>query len=138
MEESDCSYRGSALGDDTARRSVREVMLTRPKTLPAEATVADLRRVFTNPRVEMALLVEVSRLVGAVDREQLDEAWPDDMPARSLARRDRVTIGADATVAGAMARLDENGGRRLIVVGDDGATVQGLLCLNADRTGFCG
>jgi CBS domain-containing protein len=138
VEASDCRDRDSAHGDDAGRRPVREVMLTRPKTLPAAATVADLRRLFTNPRVETALLVEQSHFAGVVDRERLEDAQPDDLPAAALANRDRVTIGADATVAEAMARMDENGSRRLVVVGDDGATVRGLLCLNTRRTGFCG
>jgi predicted transcriptional regulator len=116
---------------------VRDVMLTRPKTLPAEAKVADLRRLFANPRVETALLVDRSRLVGVVDRERLDDGHPDDAPASSLAHRERVTIGADATVAEAMARLDENSATRLVVVGADGTTVEGLLCLNTRRNGFC-
>jgi CBS domain-containing protein len=137
VEASDCGRSSPALGDGVARQSVREVMLSRPKTLPAEATVADLRRLFENPRVETALVVDGTRFVGVVDREQLDVPHSDDTPARSLARRDRVTIGPDAPVADAMDLMDETGGRRLVVVADDGVTVQGLLCLSTDRTGFC-
>ena len=137
MEASDCRDRGSAVGE-AGHRPVRDVMLTRPKTLPAGATVADLRRLFAMPKVETALLVDRSLFIGVVDRDRLDEAQPDELPATSLARRDRVTISADATVDDAMARMDEDGGRRLVVIGDDGATVEGLLCLNTRRTGFCG
>ena len=137
MEAPDCRDRGSALGE-AGRRPVREVMLARPRTLPAGATVADLRRLFANPRIETALLVDRSLFVGVVDRDRLDEAQADDLPATSLARRERVTISADATVDDAMALMDEDGGRRLVVVGNDGATVEGLLCLNTRRTGFCG
>jgi len=32
---------------------------------------------------------------------------------------------------------DRDGDRRLIVLDPDGATLRGLLCLTADRTGFC-
>jgi CBS domain-containing protein len=73
-----------------------------------------------------------------VDRQQLDAAHSPETPARALARRDGVTIGGNQTVADAMALMDATGGRRLVVVADDGATVQGLLCLGTDRTGFCG
>lgn len=138
MQGNDCHDRGSAIGDEAGRRSVREVMLTRPKSLPVEATVADLRHQFANPRIENVLLLDGPRLAGVVDRARLDEALADDAPAAALAHREDVTIGADATVADAMARMDESGGRRLVVVGDDGATVHGLLCLNSGRTGFCG
>jgi predicted transcriptional regulator len=138
MEATECSSGGSSHGDDAARRCVREVMLARPKTLSAQATVADLRRLFANPRVATAVLVDQSRFVGVVDREQVDAVLRDDVSARSLARGDGVTIGADATVADAMARLDANRSRRLVVVSGDGITLQGLLCLNTRRTGFCG
>jgi hypothetical protein len=37
----------------------------------------------------------------------------------------------------AMARLEKDGAWRLVVVDADGVTLQGLLCLNAKRTGFC-
>ncbi len=137
VEGTECRNPGSALGDDAVRQSVREVMLTAPKTLPAEATVGDLRRLFTNPRVESALLVDGSRFFGVVDRERLYEALPDDVPAAPLSQHDDVTIEVEATIADALARMDESGGRRLVVVGDDGGTVQGLLCLNSGRTGFC-
>src|SRR5215472_7432497 len=127
--DSGCGSSGSGVGDEAVARCVREVMLTRPKTLPPEATVADLRRLFQNPHVETALIVDGSHLVGVVDRHELDETRSDDIPARSLARREHVTIGVAATVADAMARMDETGGRRLVVVADDGATVEGLICL---------
>lgn len=64
---------------------VRDVMLARPKTLPVEATVADLRRLFANPRVLTALLVDGPMFVGSIERDDLDAALPDDASARSLA-----------------------------------------------------
>jgi CBS domain-containing protein len=138
MEGTGCGKRGSAVGDDAGRQCVRDVMLTRPKTLPAEATVADLRRMFTNPHVESALLVDGSQFVGLVDRGQVDERSPDDLLASALAQREKVTIRADASVADAVARMDGNGSRRLVVVAADDTTVEGLLCLSTDRRGFCG
>ena len=138
MEASGCGDRGPAIGVDAGRRAVRDVMLTRPKTLPADATVADLRRMFTNPRVATALLVDGSEFAGLIDREEVDDGSPDSMLARLLVRREHVTIRADATVADAMAQMDRNGSRRLVVVADDDTTVEGLLCLNTNRNGFCG
>jgi CBS domain-containing protein len=83
-------------------------------------------------------VVDGARLIGVVDRQQLEAVHSPDTPARVLARRERVTIGGNQTVADAIALMDETGGRRLVVVADDGSTVQGLLCLSSDRTGFCG
>jgi CBS domain-containing protein len=119
-----------------AGRVVRDVMRSRPKTLPADATVADVRRLFADTHVVTALLVDGARFAGAVDRASI-QAAPDDAPARTLARDDEsVIISPDATVAEAMSRLDRDDSLRLVVVEPD-ATLDGLLCLNAARTSFC-
>lgn len=120
-----------------ASQRVRDVMLGRPKTLPAGATMADLRRTFANPHVLSALLVDGPSFVGVIDRGEFDDV-PDDAPVLPLAHTAGVTIDPDATVSEAMARLDRDGTFRLVVVGPDGAKLEGLLCLDSTRTGFCG
>jgi CBS domain-containing protein len=116
--------------------TVRDLMRRRPKTLPREATVGALRRMFANPLVLDALLVDGAAFLGVVDRDDVDDR-PDDAPAQALARSAGVTISPDATSAEAMDRLDKEGAWRLVVVGSDGVTLEGLLCLNAKRNGFC-
>jgi CBS domain-containing protein len=128
---------GGAATEEAGVQRVRDVMLARPKTLPADATVADLRRLFANPRVATAVLVEQDAFVGLVDRAAVDDRLSGDAPARPLAHSAGVTIAAEATVGEAMARFDEDGGTRLAVLDPDGSTLQGLLCLNTARTGFC-
>jgi CBS domain-containing protein len=118
------------------RVTVRDLMRTRPKTLPSDVKVGDLRRLFANPHVLDVLLVDGEAFVGVVDRDDVDEV-ADDVPAQALAHSAGVTIGPDATWNEAMARLEEDGAWRLVVVDSDGFTLQGLLCLNAKRTGFC-
>jgi CBS-domain-containing membrane protein len=113
---------------------VRDVMVPRPKTLPAGASVGDLRRLFGNAHVQTALLVDGSEFVGAVDRHTVPDHTPDDSPARSLATSGDV-IGPEAPMAEAVARLDERGTDRLVVL--DGPKLVGLMCLTKDRTGFC-
>jgi CBS domain-containing protein len=113
---------------------VRDVMVTRPKTLSASATVGDLRRLFTNGHVQTALLVDGAAFVGAVDRPSVPEHAADDSPARSLAT-DGDVIGPDAPMTEAVARLEANGTDRLVVL--EGAKLVGLMCLTKDRTGFC-
>jgi CBS domain-containing protein len=138
VEVSDCR---KSDGDGAGRevRLVGDAMVAKPKVLPVGATVADLRRLFDNPRVAAAVLVDESRYAGVVDREQVaDGALPDEAPAASLARWQGTTIRPDATVDEAMAIMDADGGTRLVVVGEDGVTLRGLLCLNHRRTGFCG
>lgn len=115
---------------------VRDVMQARPKTLDARATVAELRSLFENVHVRDALLVEDGAFVGSVEREQVEAELPDAAPARDLARRDVLTISPDASAAEACRLLDEAGAWRLVVAGANDR-LEGLLCLNTVRTGFC-
>ena len=121
--------------DDAAGRLVRDVMVSRPKTLPADATVADLRRQFENPRVQTALLADDGRFAGAIAPSELPETADDADPARAYARVDIPTLAPDATMDEALALLDERGDFRLVVL--DGGTLAGLLCLDRRGTTFC-
>jgi CBS domain-containing protein len=121
---------------EAANATVADVMLADPKTLSADATVGDLRRLFARPSVLTALLVDGAAFVGVVVRENLGDL-ADDAPARPLARSAGVTIGPEAPASEAMARMNGNGTWRLVVVGPDGVTLKGLVCLNSKRTGFC-
>jgi CBS domain-containing protein len=116
---------------------VRDAMVTLPKTLPADGTVADLRAMFANPHVMSALLVDGPEFVGLVPRDALRDETPDGQPVRSLVRRDVAMIDPDAPLAEAFALLDEHAERRLVVLDRDGRTLRGLLCLTSDRNGFC-
>ena len=125
-----------SLMDQDRNLTVRDLMRTRPKTLPGNATVGDLRRLFIDPRILDVLLVDDAAFVGVVDRDDV-HGLPDDTPAHELAYSAGVTIRPDAKLTDAMARLEQDGAWRLVVVGPDGVALEGLLCLNAKRTGFC-
>jgi CBS domain-containing protein len=116
---------------------VRDAMVTSPKTMPADGTVAELRAMFANHHVVSALLVDGSDFVGLVHRHELHHDVPDERPARSLARRDVATIDPDAPLDEALTVLDGRADRRLVVLDPDGRTLRGLLCLTGDRGGFC-
>jgi hypothetical protein len=125
--------------DAAAARLVRDVMVIRPKTLPVDATVGDLRDQFTNPRVQTALLSDGGRFAGAIAPSELPDTADAAEPARVYARADVPTLAPDATVAEALALLDARGDFRLVVLegeGDD-ATLAGLLCLDHTATTFC-
>ena len=77
---------------DAAARLVSDVMVRRPKTLPADATVGDLRRQFENPRVQTALLAEDGRFAGAVAPTELPDSAEASEPARAYARVDVATF----------------------------------------------
>lgn len=116
---------------------VRDVMVTRPKTIPATASVADLRGMFANPHVISALLVDGSTFAGVIDRDEFPVDAPDDASARDFAQTDVPTVTPDARVVDAMHMLDLTAQRRLVVLDDDGATLAGLICLDESRSGFC-
>ena len=125
--------------DDATSLLVRDVMVSRPKTLPIDATVADLRRQFESPRVQTALLADAGRFAGAVAPTELPETADDAELARAYARVDVPTLGPDAPMTEAIALLEARGDFRLVVVeGEgDGARLAGLLCLDRRGTTFC-
>lgn len=136
MSSGDCSNervpRGFA-GD----LCVRDVMVKSPKTVPADGSVGDLRRLFANPHVMTALLVDGQEFAGVIERDGVPLEASDEHRVRDLACRDVATIEPDAPLAAALSRLDERSVRRLVVLDPDGRTLRGLLCLTSDRDGFC-
>lgn len=118
--------------------SVGDVMVTRPKTTPANATVGELREVFANPHVISALLVDGDLFAGIVHRDALAAAdAADDAPATDLAAAGTVTVRPSMPLPDAVAILDGADSRRLVVLADDGETLAGLLCLDESRSSFC-
>jgi CBS domain-containing protein len=123
--------------DTVTDRTVADVMMTRPKTLRADATVADARAVFTNPKVQTCpILGDDGRLLGDLAREQVPGAEADDEPARLHADDDPPTIRPGASMQEAIDRLRELESERLCVIDAD-RRLLGLLCLNGRHSAFC-
>ncbi|MFN0154390.1 MAG: CBS domain-containing protein [Gaiella sp.] len=120
---------------EARERTVADVMLARPKTLRADATVTDLRRLLENEHIVTVLLVEGDHYVGSVERSAVLDGLAGSTPAASLAQPGD-TIVPDAPMSEALARFDATGGRRLVVVEPDGR-LAGLLCLGSGRNAFC-
>jgi CBS domain-containing protein len=116
---------------------VRDVMIAQPKTLPATATVGEVRVLFANAHVRSAVLVDGAAYAGMIDRAVLPDDAPADEPAFPYATRDLATVTPEDPIAVALERLDASGSLRLAVLDADGATLRGLLCLNGTATGFC-
>lgn len=115
---------------------VRDVMLRRPKTMPAETSVEEARAALANDHVHLVLLTDGSTLVGTLARTDLPPGGPGSGPALPWSTlRDR-TVPATAPADAVPAILAARGLRRLAVVDDDG-TLLGLICLKRRRTGFC-
>jgi len=109
-------------------------MLRAPKTLAADATVAEVREQFENPKVQMVLLVDGEKFAGAVTAIPVGAA-PTDL-AHGYRDENPETIEPEASAEDAFARATASPNRRVIVLDDEG-NLLGLLCLKQDRTGFC-
>ncbi len=109
-------------------------MLRNPKTLTAAASVAEVRELLTNPKVQMVLLTEGGAFKGAVTHVPA-EASPRDR-ALAYVDTDAATISPRASADEAFERAAASPTRRVIVLDEDHSLV-GLLCLNPSRTGFC-
>jgi hypothetical protein len=71
--------------------------------------------------------------VGRDDLEGADDA----AAIAGLATAQPPTAGASDRVADVIAGLGKDAGRRFVVLGDDGRTYVGLMCLDRDRTRLC-
>jgi len=116
-------------------RTVADAMLARPKTLPADATVADARRLFERPAVRTLLLADGTLFRGSLERDDLPADAPDDAPALDFAGN-YESIRPDAPVEEALARIAGRREQRLVVLDADGETLRGLICLTGEG-GFC-
>jgi CBS domain-containing protein len=112
-----------------------DLMLPDPKTLGADASVAEVRDLLANPKVQLVLLTDGREFKGAVTDVPPDAAPGD----RALAYIDpgAETISPFASADEAFERTAAAPNRRVIVLDDD-RNLLGLLCLNQGRTGFCG
>jgi CBS domain-containing protein len=117
--------------------TVGEVMIAKPKTLPTDAVVADVRRVFENPSVRTVLLADDGTFRGAIERDLVPADAPADGAALRYAQTDPVTVTPAMLIPDAIALLDGREEPRLIVLDEDGVTLRGLLCFNRSSSGFC-
>jgi CBS domain-containing protein len=112
-----------------------DLMVVDPKTLDADASVAEVRDLLANPKVQLVLLTDGRAFKGAVTHVPPDAAPSD----RAVAYIDpgAETISPFASADEAFERTAASANRRVIVLDDD-QNLLGLLCLNPSRTGFCG
>ncbi len=121
---------------DFADRTAADVITVRGKELAADATVADARALFASGSVQLIPLLDGEAYAGAVTRDDLEGADDGDRISAHASGRPPVTT-ASTRLADALTTLDADGGRRLVVLGDDGSTYVGLVCLHRDRQRLC-
>jgi CBS domain-containing protein len=123
--------------EDALHRTVGEVMLQKPKTLPSDALVGDVRRAFERPTVRTVLLADGERFVGAIERDGLPADAPEHEPARRYTEPEPTTVTPGMRMSAAIELLERRHEPRLIVLDEDGVTLRGLLCANGSAIGFC-
>jgi CBS domain-containing protein len=112
-----------------------DLMLRNPKTLAADATVAEVREQLDNPKVQMVLLTDGQTFKGAVTALPTGAA-PTDV-ALLYSDASPESIAPDASADEAFERAAASPTRRVLVLDED-RSLLGLLCLDPTRTRFCG
>ena len=116
--------------------TVADHVVTHPAVHDCGTTVGELRALFLDDHIHMALLLDGQHLVSAVEREDLDVRLPDEAPATFVGTLVGRAVPRGEPAAAALASMRANGRRRLAVISEDG-TLLGLLCLKASGRGFC-
>jgi CBS domain-containing protein len=117
--------------------TVGEVMIRAPKTLPADASVGEVRRQFDRPSIRTVLLTEGEAFAGVIERDGLPASAPDEAQAGDYVEADPLTVTPALPMSDAVKLLQGRREPRLVVLDEDGATLRGLLCVNTTATGFC-
>lgn len=119
--------------------TVGDAMLHHPTVHDASLTVAEARAVFaSSPKTHLLLLVRGERLVGALSRDDVEDA-PEASgatTATTISSLEGRTTTPDVPVGPLREAMAGTGMRRIAVV-DDEMHLLGLLCLKASLEGFC-
>src|SRR6185437_16809922 len=108
--------------------TVADVAVTYPELHGPGTTVAELRELFLDDHVHVALLVDGGRLLAVVEPGDLRPELHPSLPAWLMGRLADRVVGPATPAAEALARMRRSGRRRLAVVDRDGGLL-GLLCL---------
>lgn len=117
--------------------TVADLMIPDPKTLPAEASLADVRQAFEHSSQRLVLLVDGTAFRGAIDRDSIDAKAAAEAPAAQFATGDIPTVTPATAIADAVELLERSREPRLVVLAEDGQTLRGLLCFNRGSASFC-
>jgi CBS-domain-containing membrane protein len=111
-------------------------MVTIPKTNGIGISLDDIRSLFEDDHVHMALIVAERRLITTIERSDLVVPFPGSTPAHHVGTLVGRTVSPDRPLDEVTAALKRSGRRRLAVV-DGAGGLLGLLCLKRDRSGYC-
>jgi CBS-domain-containing membrane protein len=112
-------------------------MVTVCKTHGPDTLLAEIRTLFDDDHVHMALIVAADgRLLTTIERADLSEAIPGSTRARHVGTVASRVVGPHQSLEHAMAALKWGRRRRLAVI-DHSGRLLGLLCLKRHGDGFC-
>lgn len=116
---------------------VREAMVTSPKTLGPLTTVNQVRSVFQDDHIHMALIVDAElRLITTIERPDIPLSVDGGTRASICGTLVGRTITPDTLLSTATSVLLSEGRRRLAVTNDRNH-LMGLLCLKRSGRGYC-
>jgi CBS-domain-containing membrane protein len=116
---------------------VADAMVTCPKTQGPECRLEDIRRLFEDDHVHMALIVTAERqLLTTIERPDLPPCTGPSTLVTELGTLAGRTVAPSDSLDVVTAKLIRQGRRRLAVV-DASGRLLGLLCLKRDLTGYC-
>jgi CBS domain-containing protein len=123
--------------DDVDGSTAADVMHRRMTSLPASATVGEVRSYFAeSDSRQLAVLADGARYVGSIVAAELDAEAGDAAPAARFAQP-LPAIHPDASARSARDLALQQPSRRLPVV-DDAGKLCGVVAITRDRDGFCG
>ena len=128
---------GTMRREDVIDLTVRDVMIPRPKTLPADSRVSEARELLEHRGVRTILLAEDGAFRGAIEREGLPASAADDEPASRYADLEPPSVTPGTPMTEAIELLERTREPRLIVLDDDGVTLLGLVCAKPGTMTFC-
>lgn len=116
---------------------VEDAMITRPKTLPRGASVQQIRDLFTDDHVHLALIVDSDgQLLATLERGDIPAGASGTAGALGFGSLSGRTVTPELPLSAATAALHFAGRRRLAVV-DGKGKLRGLLCLKRTGLGYC-
>jgi predicted transcriptional regulator len=118
-------------------RTVAELMIRNPKTLRADASLADVRQAFEQSRQRLVLLVDGPAFRGAIYRDAIDPEGAAATPAAQYISEGVATVTPATSIADALELLERSHESRLVVLDEDGQTLRGLLCFSRSSASFC-
>jgi CBS domain-containing protein len=116
---------------------VADAMVTCPKTQGPKCRLEDIRTLFEDDHVDMALIVTAERhLLTTIERPDLPPRTGPSALVTELGTLAGRTVAPSDSLDVVTSILIRQGRRRLAVV-DASGKLLGLLCLKRDLTGYC-